>query len=55
MAKRKSGDGSFKALSNGTVEFTVSVGYDLYGNRIRKKFYGKTENECRKKYKEFIK
>ena len=42
-------------LENGTIEFTVSVGFDEYGKRKRKKFYGKTEAECRKKYKTFIK
>jgi integrase len=52
---RKRGDGSFKKLSNGTIELTISVGYDLYGKRQRKKFYGQTETECRKKYKEFLK
>ena len=53
--QRKKGDGSFKKFPNGTVEFTVSVGCDLYGKRKRKKFYGSTETECRMKYKEFIK
>lgn len=53
--QRKKGDGSFKKLPNGTVEFTISVGYDIYGKRQRKKFYGKTETECRKMYKEFLK
>jgi integrase len=33
----------------------VSVGFDAYGKNQRKRFYGKTESECRKKYKEFIK
>jgi len=53
--QRKKGDGSFKKLPNGTIEFTVSVGCDIYGKRKRKKFYGKTEAECRKNYKEYIK
>lgn len=53
--KRKQGDGSFRQLKNGTFEFTVSCGFDLYGKLIRKRFYGTTETECRKKYKEFIK
>jgi len=52
---RKKGDGSFRKLPNGSVEFTVDVGNDAYGVRQRKRFYGKTEAECRKKYKEFIK
>jgi integrase len=52
---RKHGDGSFRKLPNGSVEFCVSVGYDIYGKRQRKRFYGKTESECRKKHKEFLK
>jgi hypothetical protein len=53
--QRKKGDGSFRKLPNNSFEFTVSVGTDVYGNRQRKFFYGKTETECRKKYKEFMK
>jgi integrase len=53
--KNKKGTGSYKKLSNGTIEYTVSVGYTDSGKRERKKFYGRTENECRKKYREFIK
>ena len=53
--KQKKGSGSFNKLPNGTFEFTISVGNDIYGKRQRKKFYGKTEAECRKKYNEFIK
>jgi len=52
--KRKKGDGSYNRLPNGTFEYTVSVGYDIYGKRIRKKFYGKTETECRKKRDNYI-
>jgi integrase len=52
---RKKGDGTFTKLKNGTIEFTVSIGFDENGKRQRKKFYGKTETECRKKYREFIK
>jgi integrase len=53
--QRKKGDGSFRRLPNNSFEFTVSVGNDIYGSRQRKFFYGKTESECRKKYKEFLK
>jgi len=53
--KNKKGAGSFTKLPNGTFEFTVSVGNDEFGKRKRKKFYGKTEGERRKKYKDFIK
>ena len=52
--QRKKGDGSFRKLPNGSVEFTVSIDNDIYGKRQRKFFYGKTEAECRKKYKDFI-
>jgi integrase len=52
---RKKGDGSFRKLPNGSIEFAVDLGSDEYGKRQRKLFYGKTESECRKKYKEFIK
>jgi len=52
---RKNGDGSFRKLPNGSIEFTVSVGFDVYGKHQRKRFYGKSQSECRKKHKEFIK
>ncbi|MCL2639078.1 MAG: site-specific integrase [Oscillospiraceae bacterium] len=52
---RKNHDGSFRKLPNGTIEFAVSTGFDAYGKHQRKRFYGKTELECRKKHKEFIK
>ncbi|MCL2036312.1 MAG: site-specific integrase [Oscillospiraceae bacterium] len=52
---RKNGDGGFRPLSNGTIEFQVSTGVDIYGKRQRKAFYGKTEAECRRKYKQFLK
>jgi integrase len=51
---RKRGDGNFRRLPGGSIEFTVSVGSDIYGKRIRKKFYGKTERECRNKRDDFI-
>ena len=54
-SKNKKGGGTFTKLKNGTIEFTVSIGYDECGKRQRKKFYGKTETECRGKYREFIK
>ena len=53
--KRKNGDGSFRKLPNGSFKFAVSVGFDVYGKNQRKRFYGKSESECRKKYKEFLK
>jgi integrase len=53
--QRKKGDGSFRRLSNNSIEFAISIGSDVYGSRQRKFFYGKTEAECRKKYKDFMK
>jgi integrase len=53
--QRKKGDGSFRKLPNGSIEFTVSVGFDVYGKHQRKRFYGKSQVECRKKHKDFIK
>ena len=53
--KNKKGCGSFRKLPNNSIEYTVSIGNDAYGTRQRKFFYGKTEAECRRKYKEFIK
>jgi integrase len=52
---RKNHDGSFRKLANGTIEFVVSIGFDAYGKHQRKRFYGKTELECRKKHKDFMK
>ena len=53
--KNKKGSGSYRILKNGTICFTVSVGYDESGKRIRKSFFGKTESECRKQHQKFIK
>jgi hypothetical protein len=52
---RKKGDGTFRVLPNGSVEFVVPIENDIYGNRQRKRFYGKDEKECRKKYKSWLK
>jgi integrase len=51
---RKKGDGNFTTLKSGTIEFTVSLGFDENGKRVRKKFYGKTRAECRKKYQKHL-
>jgi integrase len=51
---RKKGDGAFRKLTNGTIEYIVSLENDIYGVRQRKRFYGKTEAKCHKKYKEFL-
>jgi len=52
---RKKGEGSYQKLPNGTFEFSVELGRDIYGKRQRKRFYGNTEAECRKQYKQFLK
>nr|WP_319488507.1 site-specific integrase [uncultured Caproiciproducens sp.] len=52
---RDDGDGTFRTLSNGTVEYAISYGKDAYGKRRRKRFYGKNPAECRRQAKEFLK
>ena len=53
--QRKKGEGSYRKLPNSSYEFAIDVGNDIYGKRIRKRFYGSSESECRKKYKAFLK
>jgi integrase len=53
--RRANGDGSFYTRPDGTVQFRATIGRDEDGKPIRKPFYGKTQAECRRKYKEFIK
>lgn len=53
--KRDSGDGTFRTLPNGTIEYTLSYGYDAYGKRQRKRFYGKNPTDCKRKAKDFLK
>jgi integrase len=57
MAREKRGSGSFRKLTNGTFEYTINTesGFDEFGKRQRKSFYGKTQAECRKKHKEWLK
>lgn len=52
--RRDDGDGTFRTLPNGTLEYTVSYGYDAYGKRQRKRFYGKNASDCRRKAKDFL-
>jgi site-specific recombinase XerD len=52
---RKKGEGSYQKLPNGTFEFSIELDRNIYGKRVRKRFYGETEKECRKKYKQFLK
>jgi integrase len=54
MARKKLA-GGFRKLSNGTIEYQVTLKPDIYGNRCRKAFYGKDDDECLEKYREFIK
>jgi integrase len=54
MARKKL-KGGFRELSNGTIEYQVSLPPDIYGKRRRKAFYGKDDYECIAKYQEFIK
>ncbi len=54
-ARRGKGDGTFRKLPNGTVEYTVSTGRDTYGKRVRKKFYGQNPADCRRQYKQWLK
>jgi integrase len=53
--KTPKGGGSFRDMPNGMREYTINIGSDIYGNRRRKSFYGKTDSECLKKYKLFQK
>lgn len=53
--KRANGEGSF-SKRNGRIEYRVVVGTDqLTGKLIRKSFYGKTQGECKDKYKAYQK
>lgn len=54
MAKKGYGTGSVTQLKNGTFELTVNLGCDAYGKRLKKRFYGATESECRRKHKEYL-
>jgi integrase len=53
--KTPKGGGSFRERPDGSWEYTVSVGNDIYGKRRRKSFYGDTQSECLKKHKKFLK
>jgi integrase len=54
MARKKL-KGGFRKLQNGTIEYQVSLPHDIYGKRRRKAFYGKSEDECIDKYRNFVK
>lgn len=53
--RRDKGDGSFKKLPNGTVEYTVSCGIGADGKRQRPKFYGQNPTDCKRQYKQWMK
>jgi integrase len=50
---RENGSGSFRKLSSGKLEYTVSIGFDDEGVNQRKRFYGATKNECKRKHDEY--
>ena len=52
-SRRSPGDGSFRVLKNGTVEYTVTT-EDNEGYPIRKRFYGDTEKEVRQKFRDWL-
>ena len=52
--RNKRGTGVYKTLPCGTIEWTVSI-VDENGKRKRPKFYGQSEAECRKNYRDSIK
>lgn len=52
--KRPNGEGCLSGTP-GDYSFRVSLGKDpVTGNRIRKVFKGKTQGECKKKYREYM-
>lgn len=53
MKRRANGSGSFRQTKTGTTEFRVTVQMPN-GTEKRKSFYGHTQAECRKKYREFL-
>ena len=57
MAKKYSyGDGTMRWIeSKGLWEYRVYLGIDSKGNQIRPSFYGHTQSEAKKKYKDYLK
>lgn len=53
--RRANGDGSFYTRPDGSILFRVTIGKDEDGVPIRKPFSGKSQAECRRKYKAFLK
>lgn len=51
--RRRPGDGSFRTLKNGTIEFTVTI-IETDGTSQKKRFYGKSKKEVRIKYDQWI-
>lgn len=51
--RRRPGDGSFRTLKNGTIEFTVTI-IETDGTSQKKRFYGKSKKEVRIKYNQWI-
>ena len=55
MARRGHGDGTWRTLPNETIEYTISIGYNEYGDIQRKRFYGKNQTDCRRQSKQYLK
>lgn len=53
--RRANGEGTFDVLPSGKVRYRVKIGVDHNGKPIRQPFTGRTEKECREKYKEWLK
>lgn len=54
MNRQRNGTGSFKKRKDGSLEYRVSLGIGADGKPIRPSFYGKTERECLKQYKDYL-
>jgi Site-specific recombinase XerD len=56
---REDGDGSYREIVNKngeiTIEYTISAGKDVYGKRLRPKFYGKTKADCKRQSRQYLK
>lgn len=55
MKKHGNGSGMMRKLPDKTYEYRVSYGYDKNGKRIQKSFYGKLQEDCRDKKREYDK
>lgn len=53
--RRPKGSGTVRKLGNGTVEYIVSIGTNAYGERVFERFYGSSEADCIRKYRQRLK